>query len=420
MSALAPYPEPDSVAPAPFTRWCEENETLTIDLTSLFGYPCQLVVSGWKDQCAWYSVLYGEIEHPETYSDPGMDLFSPTDDENITRWQQTIPEDIRSRLAHFGRWWFSLLRMACVHKEAMDLLEGNPLLLWLWLCHCQIHKISDDVMIAGLGQKQAVLLQAMELIATPANARMLRRVVPEQLDEQIRRRIVELWRCYSALDTLRHCPTITENHLRLLHYYPILRELPLFYTIVEQDCPWTRTHNLNILRDCVRMGLNDILRRCRTLESLQRIHDRYMVRQNRNGNGTGVGGQKDANGKPLPFPAPPHPGTDRILPITTPADLQREGEEMMHCVGSYIRTVQKGGSYIYRLLEPQRVTIGVTLRNGEIFAIEQIKGARNAMATAEVREIVNEWFVELKRARKSDSSRGLQQRADDLLARIAG
>ena len=154
-------------------------------------------------------------------------------------------------------------------------------------------------MIAGLGQKQAVLLQAMELIATPANARMLRRVVPEQLDEQIRRRIVELWRCYSALDTLRHCPTITENHLRLLHYYPILRELPLFYTIVEQDCPWTRTHNLNILRDCVRMGLNDILRRCRTLESLQRIHDRYMVRQNRSGNGTGVGGQKSDSSRGL-------------------------------------------------------------------------------------------------------------------------
>ncbi len=386
-----------SVAPREYFHWCEDSQELTIDFTTVFGYPCQLVIQGWQKQCAWYSVIYGEIEYPETYSDPGVYLLGSTDDEAIIQWQQTIPETIRTALMG-GRHWFPLLRMIALHEEARDLQEGNPLLLWLWFCHCQDQQISDDAMIAGLRQKQAMLLQTMGLAASPGNARLLRRVSANYRDEIFRRRVVALWNSSSALAMLRHCPLITEVHINLLCDNPLLRELPLFYAIVNQDCAWRQAHAIDNLRDCIRMGLREVVNRCRTIESLQRIHDRHARLQNA-GRGFGrLDFLKDENGAPLPFPAPPHPGTSQITPITTPDDLQCEGQEMMHCVGSYIRTVQEGDSYIYRMIEPQRVTIGVSLRGGGIFSIKQIAGVKNSRPTTETKELVMEWFTVARQA----------------------
>ena len=192
-------------------------------------------------------------------------------------------------------------------------------------------------------------------------------------------------------------PAITEVHLGLLHHQENLIGHPLFHALVSLDCTWRRQEALLLLRDCLRMGLriDQELRHCRTLESLNRIHNRHAIRMYDGANGVRLAILKDDAGNPLPFPRPPHPGTDLIKPITTPDELVQEGSVMRHCVGSYVRTVQEGQSYIYNMHEPQRVTIGLNLRNGKAFKLEQVKGYGNVPASKETMLLVRSWMAEV-------------------------
>jgi hypothetical protein len=61
----------------------------------------------------------------------------------------------------------------------------------------------------------------------------------------------------------------------------------------------------------------------------------------------------------LPFPPPPVPGTPNIVPLTSAADLRREGSAQKNCVASYLSKVMRGDAYIYRVLEPERATLEI-------------------------------------------------------------
>lgn len=57
-----------------------------------------------------------------------------------------------------------------------------------------------------------------------------------------------------------------------------------------------------------------------------------------------------------PFPPPPFAGTERLRPIRTFEDLQREGRIMGHCVGNYYQQVFNGFSYFYQWHGEERAT----------------------------------------------------------------
>jgi hypothetical protein len=50
-----------------------------------------------------------------------------------------------------------------------------------------------------------------------------------------------------------------------------------------------------------------------------------------------------------------------IVPLTTKEDLRAEGKEQNNCVGSYARKVMGGTTYIYKVLNPERATVAITV-----------------------------------------------------------
>ncbi|CAM3621678.1 PcfJ domain-containing protein [Parendozoicomonas haliclonae] len=383
-------------------QWCSQTKTLSIDWSEALRYPCRLYIPGWDDALNWYSEIYHEQEPSHLLEEPGIDLLKPTDNPYITAWQKTIPADLLEALSGFYRYQFVILRLVSQWPEARDLLKSNPTLLWLWVAFCQERKASESTILRGLRSKQPNVLSAMGLHGTSSSVRMLKRLQPDILDDALNRKIHKLWSRPQALDTLRHVPVITEVHLGLLHHNENLIGHPLFYAMAELNCHWQRQEALLLFRDCLRMGLraDHQLRQCRTIESLNRIHDRHAVQlYGGRYNNARVSVLKDENGSPLPFPAPPHPGTDLIKPITTPDELIKEGSVMHHCVGSYVRTVQEGKSYIYHMMEPQRVTIGLNLRDGKVVKLEQVKGRLNASASKDTMDIVRSWMAEVLSSR---------------------
>jgi hypothetical protein len=97
------------------------------------------------------------------------------------------------------------------------------------------------------------------------------------------------------------------------------------------------------------------------------------------------------------FPEPWCPGGASadldIVPITSSADLYREGKLMHHCAGTYAGQVHSGDCYIFSVRKDRSPLATLQLVRGETgVAIGQLRGRCNAKASKDVLRAVNSWL----------------------------
>ena len=139
--------------------------------------------------------------------------------------------------------------------------------------------------------------------------------------------------------------------------------------------------------------LEDIsaLRLCATTTALQRLHDRLVEDLNER-RGTKL--IRDKDGQPKPIPEPPLQSGYSIEPITRQMDLIKEGREMRHCIASHLFNVVAGDYAVYRMAEPERLTIEVLVTQwGQCF-IKEVRGKGNKLPSAQAMQVVEQWFQE--------------------------
>jgi hypothetical protein len=91
----------------------------------------------------------------------------------------------------------------------------------------------------------------------------------------------------------------------------------------------------------------------------------------------------------VPAPPPPPPG---FVALRTSAELRKEGRDMQSCVGSYWSRVQRGQYAVFRVLEPERATLGLRFnRVRGAWWIDQLKGPANRPVRPETRLFVRDW-----------------------------
>jgi hypothetical protein len=105
---------------------------------------------------------------------------------------------------------------------------------------------------------------------------------------------------------------------------------------------------------------------------------------------------------PPPWYPPAKQASFEIVPITTAADLYREGREMHHCVGSYADRVREGGTYVYSVRQDGKSVATVSLvrhdGNGALVShggqvlIEQVRGPCNVAPSKAVMAAVRQWL----------------------------
>ena len=101
-------------------------------------------------------------------------------------------------------------------------------------------------------------------------------------------------------------------------------------------------------------------RSCRRPSQVRRLHERLIAEQiEQDGNRHR---RFDACGHLLAFPPAPFADTATIQSIKTPDALQLETQLMRHCVASYTDRVYDGQYAVYKVLEPERLTLGLSLR----------------------------------------------------------
>jgi hypothetical protein len=93
----------------------------------------------------------------------------------------------------------------------------------------------------------------------------------------------------------------------------------------------------------------------------------------------------------ITFPSPPIPGTESIVPITSKGILQLEGQLQHNCVADYADEIALGRYAVYRVLRPERATVGLKWVKDH-WALDQVACAWNRLPSFESSRAVQVWF----------------------------
>ncbi|SHK65071.1 PcfJ-like protein [Marinobacter antarcticus] len=371
-----------------------ENQVV-FDLSAILNYPIQLVVQSWQSAkpLRWFSRNGdGIVAEGRFLEAPGLPLFTLEDDTG-RRVSDGIPEDILAVTRLMPAMDFELAQACAASEAARELAESSPLLFILLVNHARSQPLTPEEFEQLLALKRTAILERIELPARKSLVRLVNRMelsplLPWEL-EDVTRSLAQ----HEFLALLRHHPNLHLNHLRFL-----LRQgqplWPGMLCLVDKhssalDITWL----CRMIRDTLNMAAGNLqrLQRVSSRRELQELHDQLVERFN----SMGSEAKRAAHAAALTqehgdYPAPPIPAIDGIEPLASWLELLDEGSSMHHCVGSYDTFVALGEVFIYRMMEPERLTISLEHRNNT-WVIGEVRGIRNANPSPAALDFVRRW-----------------------------
>ena len=367
-------------------QWIAAQDHLVIDWTALLGHPCEVRVQSWQLGLATETVNNTEAQHARL-ADIG-DWLLEVDEPAVIEWRASIPTDILKAVAQLPDRRVALLEFAAQYEAARDLLQSNPKLLWLLFEQDIVGTHDLPTAARLLASKQRQLLPLLGLAESSRLVRLLRKAASSYLSRQEVRNMADLLADERICAYFSHQSVITAAEIKALKSYPWLASCPAKALIPQladrQVARW--------FSDTIRM-LNDLapLKRCRSQEALIRLHDRLVDRLNNRRMAEAL--LRDSTGHVIALPAPPLPDNSQITALKTQREIVEEGVEMRHCIGSYLSRVVAGEYAVYKMSEPERLTIGLVIRADGSAVLDDIRGRRNARASQEAEALIESWFI---------------------------
>lgn len=346
---------------------------------------------GSPSQLAFYGFRYSDDDERRAFLE-------------LHRWMDSVPDPLRHRAQRFGArtipviiWFVSVFG-----KDAEDLLLTDGHTLVYGLAKRMKEGRLDPAQVPGLLRaKRKEIAHFLGFPPTKSCVRLLASIPAEHLaieqpgpGETITGydMIAAIAVNPEARQIMAHLPVITLDHMRILAFPPLYRRVTpaLLHEIATTFYPFGLAEELaDLLRMEIQLReplqLPAVRPPFQSVAALRNEHDRLaLVQRELMLNG-------DIGQWNVPFPAPPLPGTDSIIPLATPLDLLAEGRQCHNCVASYIPAVRDGGYYVYRVLNPQRATLGI-VRNGKRWEIAQMKLPFNQRACPATWRAVRQWL----------------------------
>jgi PcfJ-like protein len=373
-------------------------QTAIFDLSPVLHYPIKLSVNRWDSERPLHWSSFNEegiVAEGQFLAAPGLPLFTLEDDEG-NRLSDSMPPEL-SRIAQLmPAMDFELAQACAVSDAARELALDSPLLFLFVVALARRESLSIDEFERLLSLKRPEILQRLGFPGTKSLARLMRRIelsplLPWELED-----IATVLRNPAFLALLRHHPVLHLNHLRLL----LRRQVPLWPGILHLvdkhssalDIAWVA----RMTRDTLNMaGRNErVLEGIASREAIQTLHDRLVQQFNRE-HGKDPEATRAALAAQLQlehgdYPAPPLAAIDGIEPLNSWLALLEEGATMHHCVGSYDIPVALREVFIYRMLEPERLTISLEHHNDR-WVVGEVRGYCNANPSVGALESVRRW-----------------------------
>jgi len=360
-----------------------------------------------------------------------------------------IPSEIIKRTNFAGGLQFTLIHWAARDLQARDLLNNNPVLLWMmikWIGTTEQRMIPSGLIFELIHDRQHNILRNLYGICSRANIKMLRKLHLEKMGDAEYKSLVYFIKHETAgkniIRSMQHWKKIPSIILEPIHeYFKLAPEISPFIKILnfspeiiieQDDFRIKKLHQQKIsqsqiilntykllfdwIRDCSRMSLGISLERyqqvAEKLQSIQsfsgigKIHNE-LVKEFQNK-------KKLENSVDTFSQSPPVSGNKNIDPINSISGLIMEGEKMHHCVGSYADYVQSGRCWIYKILRPERATLELLPRNtlsiqeqqlsinktekiqraSKHFKIGQLYGLCNQPVSQSTQKAIKKWLQE--------------------------
>lgn len=371
---------------------CSATNELTIDLDALFGDPGTLALDPWDRGFSWQVQRPGEDEEFSLFDPAAVPLFLVAREPAAAPWLARIPAQLLPGLLDFERscreMVFPAMWFLSRYPRAVELFQSAPLLVAL-LIHCA--RVGDwpmDTVVDLFSARRTRILDVCGLDGTRANLRLLGKLRCERFGHA-EYRLLQRSRNLPGYEGLGHLRALDFRVLAFFLEHPAYATGRLFRGY-DHDWPWaefsrTRADITNMAGILGLGDMDDRMAACRDMDQLVRLHDRLVIRLNR---------EKAKRIELIAFPEPPDPGNEHIKPIRDSRELACEGMSQHHCVASYHQRILAGRYYVYSVTAPERATLGVKLAaNGEM-TMDQLKLRYNGQPSAETRAMVAGWLAE--------------------------
>jgi hypothetical protein len=326
-------------------------------------------------------------------------------DHPLDRYCSAIPHEVQETVRPFApHHWRLLALIARSGPGAMDISTTNPALA---LMLASAPEFGDGARrsrgvpapVLLVYRRQREILGWLGFPATEAARRIVRKITHGALDVERLRALRARFRIPEIVQRLAHAPCINAPLLRMAVDGTLIHLSPRLIA---------RVAGAPDAQPLVEPGaLSDTLRMCRTLRPaaplpsfdtasrLAAVHDELADAISREGG-------RGPDGRPDPEWAVPFPGTDTIIPLESAAMLRHESRTQRNCVASYAGRIAKGRYAAYRVLAPERCTLGLLRRRGQ-WDIDQLKGFANATVGFETVASVRDWLHRARRAEQADA-----------------
>lgn len=351
--------------------------------------PIHIKLSPWQDGVSWQSNILNRTLKHTYYDDAGVTLQSILKSGDGQSWAKTVPEESLDALLKFEHKYHELA-LSCLwfvsrSRYAEELLHSSTFLTWFILKHAVRHKLPQEDVFSLFVMKRKSLLALDKL---PPDNKLLNFF--EYLDQQ-GMAVKEYKRLKKIIlkhgyEDLAQFKIINDQILRLLISSPEL----LQYRFMKNLTTFKNVKNLLMMSGEIRLlgyyyepdHYQQKLMKCKSETALKRLHQDYLKRdwqlsQNLIRNEV--------------FPFPPIQGNENIQYIRFKKELINEGDEMNHCVAGYIANIMKGRYFVFKVLSPQRATLGLEIFNGKL-TIDQVKLKNNLNPSKATVKAIEAWL----------------------------
>jgi len=366
------------------------NDNLIINFSQLLGYECIVKITPWHQGISWSGASEAEPQTIAELTEMGMPFAAICGEEGATSWLATFPEGLQKRLVEYEFKYrgtvYALLWCISRSTYARELFESNPLLVWLLLKTAQAEQWDTHYVLNLFSYKRTKIFLACRLSESKAALKLITKVKFSHFSQR-EFEVIKAYDWRDASKSLSHLPFLDNRLLKFLQHYPYMKASKLIQNF-RSEWNW-REFNM-IFKDTLNMadnlGIRDIIFRislCKDINQLTNLHDKLAVEIN------------EQNCKEVPlleYKKPPVEGTQLIVPIMNNHDLYEEGKTQHHCIASYHARIFHGEYYVYKILEPERATLGIKLIRGGGYSIDQIYLKYNGIVSTATRESVIAWF----------------------------
>lgn len=368
---------------------------ITIDFSPVTQYPSVLTISHWDSGITWTLAVNDSIEEFQYYDETVVALSFVAAQAECNDWYLSIPEEIRMPLSVYSYNDFAVLYLTSHYYQAYQLFVAHPTLFSLVLRVAKKEKLEETQLVELLSQPRIKLMQYCELPATKGAIKLLGKVRFKSFNRSVAGLIGDLFKVENHV-CLNHREYINLRIIKILSKYPELVNTRFIHHF-EADCV-PRFSYLTTIDDTIRLsdrrGVDGIKRvgDCRNYNELVALHDRLATENSL---------QKTERMIGVNYPEPPIQGNEQIIPVTTWLGLFKEGVEQHHCVEIYHENVMAGQYYVYKVLSPERATLGLKIGRVGQPQVDQLLLSSNGKVSDETRLMVQCWLDENKQKKEA-------------------